>query len=84
MKKMEEINTKETLECAIRVLSAFPAGISTGAVLKSLTAVLGIFIAGTVKDIYNDEMYENLVDIIKSFAQDEGGREIFNSAFRKV
>lgn len=76
MKKMEEKEKKEIAECAIRILSTFPAEISTRVILKILATVLGIIIAGSAKDIYKDEMYKNLSDAIKDMAQCKEAREI--------
>lgn len=81
---MKEDEKKEIAECAVRILSTFPAEISVGALMKILTTVLGVVIAGTAKDVYDDEMYKNLCDIIKDFAQRDEAREIFHRTFRKV
>lgn len=79
---MKEMEPYDITEYVIQILASVPNGITPGDLLKSLTGAIGIAIAGTAKNINDDEMYESFVEVIKEFAQREGAREIFNSLFR--
>lgn len=79
---MKENETDVVTQCVIGILTAVPNEITPGILIKSLAGSLGIALAGTAKDIYDDKMYEDFVDVVKVFAQREGAREIFNHIFR--
>lgn len=79
---MKENETDEITRCVISILTAVPDNISPGTLVKSLTSAIGIVFAGTAKDIYKDEMYEGIGELVKMFAQREGAKEIFNSIFK--
>ena len=80
--KIKINETDVVTQCVIGILTAVPNEISPSILIKSLTSALGIALAGTSKDIYDDKMYEDLVDVVKGFAQRKGAREIFNHIFR--
>lgn len=79
---MKEEEANEITQCVITVLTAMPDGVRPSTLIKTLTGALGIVLAGTAKDIYDDKMYEGFVDVVKDFAQRKGAREIFNHIFR--
>lgn len=79
---MKENETNEVMRCVISILQAVPNNISPDILVKSLTGAIGIVFAGTAKDIYEDKMYEDFGELVKSFAQREGAAQIFNCIFR--
>lgn len=79
---MKDEEANEITQCVISILTALPDGIRPTILFRSLMGALGIVIAGTAKDIYDDKMYEGFGEVVKEFAQREGAREIFNHIFR--
>lgn len=79
---MKEKESDVITQCVIGILTSVPDEIRPTILFRSLMGALGIVIAGTAKDIYDDKMYEGFGEVVKEFAQREGAREIFNHIFR--
>lgn len=79
---MKENEKDLVTQCVIGILTSLPDESRSTILCRALMGALGIVIAGTAKDIYDDKMYEGLGEVVKEFAQREGAREIFNHIFR--